>query len=136
MISIINYGLGNVKAIYNLYERLNLKVKIVDNTRDLINAKKIILPGVGSFDSAMQKLTDSGFREILDDLVLIKKIPILGICIGMHIMANKSEEGSMRGLGWIDAEVKSFKNTLKKETILNKKTGFLYSWEALKERKN
>jgi len=125
MISIIDYGLGNLKAIYNLYERLNLKVKITDNKRDLIDAKKIILPGVGSYDSAMQKLNDSGFREVLDYLVLQKKIPILGICIGMHIMANKSEEGSMKGLGWIDADVKSFKNTLKNESIFSKKTHYL-----------
>ena len=106
MISIIDYGLGNVKAFSNIYKSLNIKHTIVKKSEDLYNSTKIILPGVGSFDWAMKKLEDSGFKEILNHLVLKKKIPILGICVGMQLMANKSEEGSLNGLGWIKGEVK------------------------------
>ena len=112
MISIIDYGLGNIKAFENLYARLNVPIRIVRNAEELKNSSKIILPGVGAFDYAMSRLNDSGFREILDDLVLIKKIPIIGICVGMQMMGKSSEEGYMPGLGWIDGEVKLFNKEL------------------------
>lgn len=108
MIKIIDYGLGNVKAFCNVYERLKIPVSIANNSIDLKTATKVILPGVGAFDYAMKKLTDSGMREILDSLVLGKKIPVLGICVGMQILAKNSEEGDLNGLGWIDGSVKRF----------------------------
>ena len=106
MISIINYGLGNVKAFSNIYKSLKINHKIITKVDDLYESTKIILPGVGSFDWAMKKLEDSGFREILNQLVINKKIPILGICVGMQLMAEHSEEGSLSGLGWIKGKVK------------------------------
>jgi glutamine amidotransferase len=108
MIAIINYGLGNVKAFFNVYKNLNIPVTIANNPDDLQKATKIILPGVGSFDYAMQRLNNSGMRNTLDELVLHKNIPIIGICVGMQMLANSSEEGKLPGLGWIDGEVKRF----------------------------
>ena len=106
MIAIVDYGLGNVKAFVNVYERLNIPTCIVRKADDLNAATKVILPGVGAFDQAMTKLNLSGMRKTLDDVVLIKKIPVLGICVGMQILAKKSEEGILPGLGWIDGMVK------------------------------
>jgi glutamine amidotransferase len=112
MITIINYGLGNINAFANVYKRLNISVTIANNRIELRNAKKIILPGVGSFDHAMQLLQKSGMREQLDDLVLHGEIPVLGVCVGMQMLACSSEEGGrMPGLCWIDGTVKKFKSS-------------------------
>lgn len=108
MISIIDYGLGNIFAFANIYKQLNIPVSIVSTAKELQNAEKIILPGVGSFDWAMSKLNNSGMRELLDELVMVKKVPVIGICVGMQMMARRSEEGKSNGLGWLDAEVKRF----------------------------
>ena len=108
MIAIIDYGLGNVQAFKDVYNRLNIPVLIAKSTKDLIGATKLILPGVGSFDHAILKLDESGMRKNIEYLVLDKKIPILGICVGMQMLAGSSEEGKLRGLGWIDATVRRF----------------------------
>lgn len=108
MITIIDYGLGNIRAFVNVYERLNIKTKVAHNAGDLSDATKIILPGVGAFDYAMKQLNASGMRDELDNKVLGEKTPVIGICVGMQILANSSEEGILPGLGWIDGEVKLF----------------------------
>lgn len=105
MIAIVCYGLGNVQAIANIYKRLNVPVTLASVPEDLQNADKLILPGVGAFDWAMTRLNDSGMRETLDRLVLDEHRPILGICVGMQMLANRSEEGSLPGLGWIQGEI-------------------------------
>ena len=107
MIKIIDYGLGNLSAFTNAFKSLNKKVDYIKNESDFKNASHIILPGVGSFDFAMELLSRSNLIPSLNDAVLSKKIPILGICVGMQIMAKKSEEGVLDGLSWIDAEVKN-----------------------------
>ena len=109
MITIIDYGLGNIRSFVNLYERLNIKTKVANSTDDIISATKIILPGVGAFDYAMSKLNKSGMREELEKRVLIDKVPVLGICVGMQILGDSSEEGTMKGLGWIKGTNKKFK---------------------------
>lgn len=109
MITIVDYGLGNIKAFANLYKKLNIELVYASNANDLANATKIILPGVGAFDHAMQMLNDSGMRETLDELVLERKVPVIGICVGMQMMADSSEEGQLKGLGWIPGTVKKFK---------------------------
>lgn len=109
MVVLVNYGLGNIRAFENIYKRLNIPVRIASNAAELANAAKIILPGVGAFDGAMSRLQASGMRACLDDLVLHKKCPALGICVGMQIMARRSDEGDMPGLGWISAEVRRLK---------------------------
>lgn len=110
MIAIIDYGLGNVKAFANVYKRLNLPVIIAKETSALDAATKIILPGVGAFDYAMILLDNSGMREKLEYCVLEKSVPVLGICVGMQILANSSEEGRLAGLGWITGKVRKFQS--------------------------
>jgi len=109
MITIIDYGLGNIRAFENVYKRLNISTKVAKNKNELLGAKKIILPGVGAFDHAMTLLNNSGMRETLEELVFGNKIPVIGICVGMQMLAKKSDEGMLDGLGWVDATVKKFK---------------------------
>jgi len=106
MITVINYGLGNINAIKRVYNNLNIPVKIATNVNDLENSEKYILPGVGAFDYAMQKLEESGLIDILNHKIINEKKFILGICVGMQIMAKSSDEGKLPGLGWLDAKVK------------------------------
>lgn len=108
MITIVNYGSGNIRAIANIYKRLNVAVSIASTPDELHSADKIILPGVGAFDQAIKCLNESGMKGVLNELVIEKKKPVLGICVGMQILANSSEEGVLDGLGWIDGEVKKF----------------------------
>ena len=108
MIAIIDYGLGNINAIYTVYKNLNIPVKIASNSSDLKNSEKFILPGVGAFDYAMDKLDKSGMRDTLNDLILNGEKNILGICVGMQMLTKYSEEGDRPGLGWLDADVKKF----------------------------
>ncbi|OUU44692.1 MAG: imidazole glycerol phosphate synthase subunit HisH [Verrucomicrobia bacterium TMED56] len=102
MIAIVDYGAGNIKAILNIYKLLNINVSIIKNSRQLEEANKIILAGVGAFDDSMSRLNNSGMREILDRQVLEKHVPVLGICVGMQMMACGSEEGKESGLCWFE----------------------------------
>ena len=108
MIAIIDYGLGNVRAFSNVYKILNIPAIIAKQAKDLFEATKVILPGVGAFDFAMSMLEKSGMRPILDEIVLRRHVPVLGVCVGMQMLASSSEEGRLPGLGWIDGEVKRF----------------------------
>ncbi|MDZ4118031.1 imidazole glycerol phosphate synthase subunit HisH [Phaeovulum sp.] len=108
MIALVDYGLGNIQAFANIYRRLGLPVAPVTTATELSQADKIILPGVGAFDWAMQRLNGSGMRPALDEAVLGRKVPVIGICVGMQMMARRSDEGHEPGLGWIDAEVRRF----------------------------
>lgn len=108
MIAIIDYGLGNVLAFVNVYRRLNIPVLVAKTADDLVNATKLILPGVGSFDHAMQQLDGSGMRPAIEQLVLRQSVPILGVCVGMQMLANSSDEGKLPGLGWIAGRVRKF----------------------------
>lgn len=108
MIGLIDYGLGNLSAFANIYKKLSFDTKLVSCLADLNEVKKLILPGVGSFDYAMQSFNHSGLREEVSRLVLEEKIPVLGVCVGMQMMAGSSEEGIEDGLGWIDGTVIKF----------------------------
>ena len=106
MIGIVDYGSGNVEAIATIYKNLNIPCKVISNPTELEQVEKLILPGVGAFDATMQQLLDSGLKAILDKIVLEERKPVLGICVGMQIMAENSEEGKLDGLGWIPGKVK------------------------------
>ena len=118
MISIINYGLGNIQAFKNIYDKLNIANSFVSNSKDIDNAEKLILPGVGSFDWAMHYLEKSGMRDSLEYAVRIEKKPILGVCVGMQMMAESSEEGNNRGLGWISTRIKKLQFANKNQFVL------------------
>jgi imidazole glycerol-phosphate synthase subunit HisH len=107
LITIVDYGLGNIGAFLNMYKRMNIPARAVQTADALATADHIILPGVGAFDHAMALLDGSGMRETLDDLVLQQKRPVLGICVGMQILADASDEGEGRGLGWIPGRVRN-----------------------------
>jgi imidazole glycerol-phosphate synthase subunit HisH len=118
MITIINYGVGNINAFVNVYKKLGIRLKIARTADDLNNSTRIILPGVGSFDQAMSRLNESGMRPTLDHLVLHDRVPVIGICVGMQMLALSSEEGILPGLGYIDAVVRKF-DEAKMKTKLN-----------------
>lgn len=106
MIAIVNYGLGNISAFSNIYKSLGIPFILAETAEQLTSADKIILPGVGSFDNAMKLLKSSGMYEALNRMVLKEGVPVLGICVGMQMLAGSSDEGSEPGLGWIDGVVK------------------------------
>ena len=108
MITIIDYGMGNLGSVSNMFKKIGVKSKITSNLEEIKSAKKLLLPGVGSFDKAMQRINDSGIKEVLDYKVLKKETPILGICLGMQLLTNNSEEGIEKGLGYINASTKKF----------------------------
>ena len=112
MITLVDYGLGNIRAFFNIYKSLGIDCTVANDVSTLNRASRLILPGVGAFDWAMLRLDCSGLRPVLDNLVLNHRLPVLGICVGMQMMANCSDEGSSSGLGWIPGEVKIFDESL------------------------
>jgi glutamine amidotransferase len=108
MIAIVDYGVGNVQAFLNAYKRLNVDAQPAATAETLRAADKIVLPGVGHFDHAMRRLNESGLRDTLDELVVQKRVPVLGVCVGMQMLAKSSDEGQLPGLSWIDAHVRGF----------------------------
>lgn len=108
MICLIDYGVGNINAFLNIFKQLGIAAKKVSSVNEVRHATKLILPGVGAFDDAMERLNNSGMRDALDESVLVKNIPIIGICVGMQMLGEKSDEGSSSGLGWIKGQVKKF----------------------------
>ena len=108
MIAIIDYKIGNSGSIKNMLNKLGAEAIITNDIQTIQAAHKLILPGVGAFDEGMKKLDESGLIPTLHKVVNEDKKPVLGICLGMQLMTKKSEEGSLSGLGWIDAEVVKF----------------------------
>lgn len=106
MITIIDYGSGNIRAICNIYDKLKIAYKIAVSPEEVIGAERLFLPGVGAFDETIFMLDKSGFREVLDNEVLNNRVPIIGVCVGMQILADNSEEGSLPGLGYIKGKVR------------------------------
>jgi glutamine amidotransferase len=109
MIVIIDYGMGNLGSILSMLKKIGAKAVISSNVEEIGQADKLILPGVGAFDSGMRSLNERGFRDVLDRKVLKEKTPILGICLGMQLLSKGSEEGTLEGMGWIDADTVRFR---------------------------
>jgi len=114
MITIVDYGMGNLGSIKNMFKYIGVEATIESDVDKIKNASKILLPGVGSFDTAMKKINESDLKEVLNEKALKEKVPVLGICLGMQLLTNSSEEGGLVGLGWIDAKTMSFKNRIEK----------------------
>ncbi len=108
MIVVIDYKMGNIYSILNILRKMGQDAIVSDKVSDIEQADKLILPGVGAFDTGIHNLEKLDLLEGLHHQVIERKTPILGICIGMQLMAKSSEEGSKPGLGWFDAEVKKF----------------------------
>ena len=108
MITIIDYGVGNIGSLVNMFKRLSIDCQITNCPQIISKAKKIILPGVGKFDHGMTNLIKSDLVNILNQKALVEKIPILGICLGAQLMTKFSEEGNSIGLSWFDASVIKF----------------------------
>ena len=108
MIGIVDYGVGNVLAFANMYKRMNILCQVIATEADLSAVDKVILPGVGSFDFAMSKLNDSGLRGALESAVMEDDVPLLGVCVGMQMLADESDEGELPGLAWISGSVRRF----------------------------
>lgn len=117
MITIIDYGMGNLGSVANMFKKVGVATQITSDLEQIKNANKILLPGVGSFDAAIERIDSGGFREILNKKAFVDKVPILGICLGMQLLTRGSEEGKLKGLGWIPADTIKFsfepKNKLK-----------------------
>ena len=109
MVIIIDYGMGNLASISNMIKKMGGSSVITRDKEIILNASKLILPGVGSFKEGIKNLHELGLISVLEKAVIEKKIPILGICLGMQLMTNYSEEGGIHGLGWINADTIKFK---------------------------
>jgi glutamine amidotransferase len=112
MIIIVDYGMGNLGSVFNMFKKIGVQAKISNDLEEISKAEKILLPGVGSFDAAIKKINEVELMPILNFLALEKKIPVLGICLGMQLLMESSEEGSLPGFGWVKGAVKSFKKNI------------------------
>jgi len=109
MIVIVDYGVGNLGSLRNMLKKIGREAVISQDPQVVGQAEKIILPGVGSFDHAIENLRSTGLVSVLNESALGRKIPVLGVCLGMQLMTGRSEEGVLPGLGWIDAETVRFR---------------------------
>lgn len=117
MIVLIDYGIGNLQAFLNLYQRLHIPVMVATTVEDIEKADKLVLPGVGHFDHAMKRFNSSIMKDTVIRKVTEEKVPIIGICVGMQMLANFSDEGLEKGLGWIPGRVRSLKNKLAESNL-------------------
>lgn len=109
MIVIVDYGIGNLASVLNMFKKIGVKEAVISGDEEVISkASKVLLPGVGAFDGGMGNLEKSGLIDTLSHKALVEKVPVLGICLGMQMLSKKSEEGQLPGLGWIDAETLKF----------------------------
>lgn len=108
MLLIVDYGLGNLVSVKNMFKKLGVEAVISDDLAKIETASRLILPGVGAFDNGINLIKQKGLLDVLNKRALIDKIPVLGICLGMQLLTKNSEEGKESGLGWIDAQTIKF----------------------------
>jgi glutamine amidotransferase len=108
MVAILDYGVGNTGSIVNMFKRIGVKAEATANPNRILAADKLVLPGVGAFDTAAERLERSGLRPLLHHKVIEERIPLLGICLGMQLLMEGSDEGKLPGLGWIRGRTRSF----------------------------
>jgi len=108
MIAIVDYGIGNLNSIRNMLNKIGVECTITSSPEEIRQARKLIMPGIGAFDAGMSRLIASGLIPTLNKKVIDEKTPVLGICLGMQLMTRGSEEGSLPGLGWIQATTRRF----------------------------
>lgn len=108
MIVIVDYGMGNLRSVQKAFERIKCSASISSDVNEIIGADKIVLPGVGNFEKGIANIKEHRLFDILNQAVIINKVPILGICLGMQLMTEHSEEGNAEGFGWIKANTKKF----------------------------
>jgi glutamine amidotransferase len=106
---VVDYGMGNLQSVARKLQRIGARPLVTSDPETVCRADRLVLPGVGHFKQAMDNLRSLGLQQALDDAVLRRETPILGICLGMQLFANRSEEGNVAGLGWIDADVVRFR---------------------------
>ncbi|HUP59823.1 MAG TPA: imidazole glycerol phosphate synthase subunit HisH [Thermoanaerobaculia bacterium] len=109
MIVIVDYGMGNLGSILNMLRKIGAKATISRERAEIEAADKLVLPGVGAFDAAMRQLNESGLKDVLDEMVLVRRKPAIGLCLGMQLLTEGSEEGGLAGLGWIKGVTKRFR---------------------------
>jgi glutamine amidotransferase len=109
MIVIVDYGMGNLGSIANMFKKIGVQSRVSSDLDEIGRAPKLILPGVGAFDAAMERIDAGGFRAVLNRKALEERIPVLGICLGMQLLTESSDEGKLDGLGWIPARAISFR---------------------------
>lgn len=110
MITIVDYGMGNLGSIANMFKKIGAQSRVTSDLEEIARAQKLILPGVGAFDAAMERIAAGGFRPVLNRKALEERIPTLGICLGMQLLTESSDEGKLPGLGWIPARAISFRS--------------------------
>ena len=108
MIRVVDYGVCNVGSILNMCRRLGIQAAVAASPEDIEHAERLILPGIGAFDAGMRNLTERGLVPALQRAVTERRVPVLGICLGMQLMGTASSEGRLSGLGWFDAPVRHF----------------------------
>ena len=111
MLIILDYGIGNLSSIHKMFERAGVEARISGDPAEVVKATQLLLPGMGNFDNCMEQFHSSGLRPIVEQKAWDEKIPVLGICVGLQMMMEKSEEGNEKGLGWIKGPTIGFDKT-------------------------
>jgi imidazole glycerol-phosphate synthase subunit HisH len=107
-IAIVDCGIGNIRSVHRMFEAIGAEAVVVSKPEDAAACQRLVLPGVGAFDAGMKAIHAGGWYEMLNHLALVRRVPILGICLGMQLLCRRSDEGLLPGLGWIAADVLAF----------------------------
>lgn len=130
MIAIVDYGAGNIQSVCNMLRALNLPARVASRGEEIEGAERILLPGVGHFDHGMTSLEERGFIPALNDAVMVRKVPLLGICLGAQLIARRSAEGVRPGLGWVAADVVAFDRSRLTPDLRIPHMGWAETWLA------